>query len=380
MEIKKAIYAISILSGTIIGVGVFSLPYITLKVGFWTILGYFLVLGTLAILVHLFYGKLALLTPDFKRFSGFVKFHLGKKAEKIALISTILGLFGSILAYLIVGGEFLENLLSPIFGGNNFLYTLLYFSLGAIIIYFGVKVIAKIEFWGLILFFIVLLVIFFQGKFFINVENLFLNFTNDKLLAWPAGGGIENLFLPYGAILFSLWGAALIPEVEEMLGKDKKLLKKIIPIAILIPILVYLFFIYLILGICGSQTTTSAMTGLQNFLGPRIVKIGLLFGFLTTFTSFIALGLTLKKAFWYDLRLNKNFAWALTCFVPLILFLVGIQSFIGVISVVGGIMLGIDGILILLMYKKIGGKKYLVWPLCSIFFLGILYQIIYFTK
>ena len=235
MGIKKVIYAISMLSGTIIGVGIFSLPYITLKVGFWTILGYFLVLGVLATLIHLFFAKISLLTPDFKRFSGFVEFHLGKKAEKIALISTILGLFGAILAYLIVGGEFLENLLSPVFGGNNLLYTLLYFSLGTVLIFFGTRAISKIEFWGLILFFVILLVIFFQGKSFINVENLFLNFTNDKL---------PNLFLPYGAVLFSLWGAALIPEVEEMLGEDKKLLKKIIPIAILIPILVYLLFIY----------------------------------------------------------------------------------------------------------------------------------------
>jgi len=37
----KTIYALATLSGTIIGVGLFSLPYITLKVGFWVMLGYF---------------------------------------------------------------------------------------------------------------------------------------------------------------------------------------------------------------------------------------------------------------------------------------------------------------------------------------------------
>ena len=150
----------------------------------------------------------------------------------------------------------------------------------------------------------------------------------------------------------------------------------------MIPILVYLFFIYLILGITGNQTTESALSGLKNFLGPAIFNIGLLFGLLTTFTSFITVGLTLKKTFWYDLKVPKLAAWSLTCFLPLVLFLIGIKNFIPVISFVGGVMLGIDGILILLMYRKIKTGKlcFLAGPLILIFALGIIYEIIYFFK
>ena len=139
----KIIYAIATLSGTIIGVGLFSLPYITFKVGFWVMLGYFLVLGALVILVHLFFGELALKTPDFKRLPGFAKFHLGPWGEKAAVISTILGIFGAILAYLIVGGEFLTELMGPIFGGGNLFWTIVYFLAGAILIFFGIKEIGR---------------------------------------------------------------------------------------------------------------------------------------------------------------------------------------------------------------------------------------------
>jgi len=364
---KNFIFPIATLSGTIIGVGLFSLPYITLQVGFWVMAGYFLVLGTLVILVHLFFGELALKTPDLKRLPGFAKIYLGNLGEKVAFLSSILGIFGAILAYLIVGGEFLTSLFSPIFGGNTLFWTLFYFALAAALIFFGIKAIAKIEFWGLILFFIILIVVFFKSFSQIKLANLF---------PWPDFG---QLFLPYGAILFSLWGAALIPEVEEMLGEKKQLLKKIIPIAILIPIFVYLFFIYLILGITGTQTTESALTGLRNFLSPSLVSLALFFGVLTTFTSFIALGLTLKKVFWYDLKIDKNIAWLITCFIPLILFLIGIKQFIPVIVFVGAIMLGIDGILILLMYQKIKPeRKLLIYPLALIFLGGIIYEIIYF--
>jgi len=397
----KLIYAIATLSGTIIGVGFFALPYITLKVGFWVMLGYFLVLGTLVILVHLFFGELALKTPDFKRLPGFAKIYLGNWGEKIALISTILGIFGAILAYLIVGGEFLTELLSPIFGGGSFFWTIIYFLAGAILIFLGIKAIAKVEFWGMILFFLVLILIFLRGRYLINIENLFIK-------NWELG--IRNLFLPYGVILFSLWGADLIPEIEEMLyaksppssslrsdfgnangpmrivKNNAKDFRKVIIISILIPIFVYFFFIYLILGITGSQTTESALIGLRNFLGNGIVSLGFLFGLLTTFTSFITLGLTLKKVFWYDLKIEKNLACTITCFIPLVLFLIGIKQFIPVISFVGATMLGIDGILILLMYhKKIKNQKskiknLLVYPLILIFLGGIIYEIIYFLK
>jgi tyrosine-specific transport protein len=380
---NKSILAISTLSGTIIGVGIFSLPYITSKVGIWIILAYFLILGSLAVLIHLFFGEVSLKTPDFKRLPGFAKIYLGNWGQNLAYISIILGIFGALLAYLIVGGKFFTELLSPIFGGNSLVYTLFYFIIGAALIFFGIKAIAKVEFWGLILFLAILFAIFFRGKLFITIENLF------------PSPNLSYIFLPYGIILFSLWGADLIPEVEEMLaptpkfgmgvGGEKKALRWIIPISILIPIIIYLFFIYLILGITGSQTTESALTGLRSVLGDGIFSLALCFGLLTTFTSFITLGLTLKKVFWYDLKIRKTISWAITCFVPLIIFLIGIRSFIPVISFVGAIMLGIDGILILLMYRKIVSpsskfKSFLVYPLILILITGIISEIIYFVK
>jgi len=57
-----------------------------------------------------------------------------------------------------------------------------------------------------------------------------------------------------------------------------------------------------------------------------------------------------------------------------------VKQFIPVISFVGGVMLGIDGILILLMYRKIKPKQILVYPLFLILFGGIIYEIIYFLR
>jgi tyrosine-specific transport protein len=366
----KVIFSLSIISGTIIGAGLFALPYLTLKVGFWVILGYFLVLGPISVLIHSFFGELALKTKDFIRLPGFAQQYLGQWGYRLALVSGILGLFGASLVYLIIGGRFLTVIAGPVLGGGEVFYTFIYFLVGAILVYFGIKAINKVQFWGLILFFLVLLGITVKGWSFFNLENLSIN-EIDK----------SYLFMPYGVILFSLWGLSLVPEAEEFLGEKRHLLTKIIPWAVVIPIIVYLFFIVLVLGITGKETTSSALDGLDNFFGNGITGLILFFGILTTFTSFIALNLTLKKILWYDLKINEKVSWMVTCFLPFSLFLFGFNDFIKIMALLGGIMLAVDGVLVSLMYNKIKpSRKFIVYPVILTLIIGLVYEIIYSLK
>lgn len=367
--LRLIIFPIATLTGTIIGVGIFSLPYIASKIGFLAMTLYLLVLGFMVIMVHVFFAEVSLATPDKKRLPGFARVHLGKAAEKLAAITFITGSFGSLLAYLIIGGEFLGNLLLPYFGGNIFFWTIVYFALGLSFVYFGIKSIKTIEFWGVISFFVILFFLFGKSQTFLNLQNIFLPFNSNYL------------FLPYGPILFSLWGASLIPEIEEMMGRNKKWLKSVIVISMLISMIFYFLFTFLILGVTGSSATESALTGLKNILDQDAVIIGFFFGLIATFTSFITVGLTLKNVFHYDLKMNNKFACLVTFLVPLLLFLIGVNKFIPVISFIGAFALGIEGTLILLMYRKIknknkkNGARFFILPFIFIFILGIIYAI-----
>jgi amino acid permease len=368
---RKILGAISTLSGTIIGVGFFSLPYILSRVGIHVLILYFLSLGSLVILIHLLFGELAILTPDLKRLPGFAKYHLGNFGEKIALISAIFGTYGTLLAYLIIGGGFLKNLFFPILKNFDLVFVLIYFLLACVLIFLGINIISKIEFLDSFLFLLILILILIFGFKIFDSKNLFS-------IPKPS-----DLFLPYGPILFSLWGVSMIPEIEEILGKNKKDLKKVIFISVLISALFYFLFAVLVCGILGKETKEDAISGLEKFLGKGVSKTLFLFGTITTFTSFVALGLTLQKVFWYDLKIEKNLAFALSSFPPLALFFLGFNKFLPVISFVGGIFLGIDGILVLLMYRKIKKSKikdFLFYPLFLVFFFGIFYQIFYFFK
>ncbi len=363
---KHYIYPIATLSGSIIGVGFLALPYITLQVGVLPMLAYFFILTLFVVCIHIMFGRISLATPDFKRWPGFVGYYFGPWAKRFIMVPMIVGLVGILLIYLIVGSQFLSALLSPFIGGTGLFYALTYFVAASSLIFFGIKAVSRFEFWALLIFLFSLGMLFFKGVSFIHMENF--SFA-------PFAFHLDNFFLPYAAIVFSLWGTGLIPEVEEMLRGNKRSFNTVIILGTLIPAALYFLFVVLVLGISGGQTTESALIGLKQFLGNSIVSVALLVGIITTFNAFISQGLLLKKVFIYDMGANEFSGWVLACLPPLILFLLGAHSFIPLLSFIGGALLSIDGILILLMYRKIGGSKFLVYPLMVFFVLAVAYQL-----
>lgn len=368
----KFLKALAVFAGTIIGVGIFGLPYVTSKAGFFVILIYFLSMSFIAIVIHLLFVKVALGTETLYRLPGFVGEYMGSRWKKITLLTIGAGLIGAILAYLIVGGTFLEYLFAPYFGGNNLIYTLLFFAAGSYLIFRDIKHISSVELSLLVVFFAILAVIFIKAVPFINFNNF------QKI-------DLSFITLPYGIVIFALWGSALIPEAEEMLGSDaKKSLKWVIISGILLAAIAYLLFVFMVLGVSGQNTSKEAISGLAAALGDGIIRLGFILGIITCFTSFIALGLTLKKIFWYDFGFSPKLSWFIACFAPLILLFLGLKEFISVIGLTGAIALGFEAIIIVFLYRAFLKKKlsqrmshlFYVFPLFFLF--GIFFEIYYF--
>jgi len=369
---KIFLYPLATMCNTIIGIGIFSLPYIASKVGLPLMFAYFILLGCLVAVIHLMFCELALGTPDFKRLAGFAQIYLGKWGWIVAMVTNIIGFFGILAAFMIVGGQFLYQFLSPWFGSTEIVYNFIYFLSGMILVYFGISAISRVGLLGLGLFFVVFAILAISGMPFFNMQNL------------AAQTGTQgDIFLPYGAVLFALWASSSIPEVEEMLGKKnrKDLLKPILVSASAIALTVYFLFIIMIVGITGPATTQSAFIGLKQVLGNGTTSLFFLFGLVTSFTSFIIVGLTTRKILTYDMHIEKNLACILTAVIPMILFLTGFKNFIDIFSLVGGVLLGSDGILILLMYQRARpDRKAITYPLLLIFIGGIIYELAYYLK
>lgn len=370
MDFFKFLKALSVFTGTIIGVGIFSLPYIASKAGFFVILGYFILMTVVVMFIHLFFGKVVAGTEELNYLPGHAAKYLGKRWKIITLVIIGLGTLGALLAYLIVGGKFLTLFLSPLIGGNSDLWTLVFFVFGAFLIFCGIRSFAAFELFLLSVFFIILIAFFVKALPIIDLEN----FTSVNF---------AFLTLPYGVILFSLWGATFIPELKQMLSPDLKLFKRVIISGTIFSALTYLFFIITILGASGPFTSKEAIEGFMKATGSNVVRAGLIFGIVNIFDSFVAIGLILKKILWHDFRLPKNLSWFVACFTPLTLFFIGPKEYIPVIGLIGTFLIGAEGTIIVFVYRnflKSTGKKInpLIYSLCGIFLLAILFEAFYF--
>ena len=108
MRDKSSVLALASLIGTIIGAGVFGIPYVMAKSGIIFCLFYFLILGAAALFLHLFFGEIVLRTKKKHRLIGYTEKYLGGRAKILVSFSTIIGTIGALLAYIILGGNFLK--------------------------------------------------------------------------------------------------------------------------------------------------------------------------------------------------------------------------------------------------------------------------------
>lgn len=336
---KQFIFATAVLMSTIVGVGMFALPYAGAQSGFLIGAIFLLFLTAIMTLLHLFYGEIVSRTKEKHRLVGYANTYLGPRGRGVVAFSTIVSFYGSLLVYIIVGGAFLYDVLSPLINLSFDIFNLMFFAIGAIAIYFGLKLISELDLlMGLLLIIIVFLFLYF------GLPKI--DFANIKEIKW------HNAFIPYGVILYSLAGMAAIPEIREILSDNKKGFKKAIIFGTIIPAVLYFIFMGVVIGLTGSATSSEAISGLVGVLGQKVVLLGALFGFFACLTSFFILGLSLKKTFLYDFKINKNLSWFLACSVPLILFLLGIRSFIPIIAFIGALAGLIEGTIIVLIYKK----------------------------
>ena len=109
---KRFLCATAVLMATIVGVGMFSLPYAGAQSGFLIVAAFLFILTSIMVLLHLLYGEIVSRTKEKHRLVGYANYYLGKIGKRIVSFSVIIGLYGSLLVYIIVGGNFLHTIFS----------------------------------------------------------------------------------------------------------------------------------------------------------------------------------------------------------------------------------------------------------------------------
>ncbi|MBI4098881.1 MAG: hypothetical protein HY437_02540 [Candidatus Magasanikbacteria bacterium] len=329
--------AVAVMLGTIVGAGVLGIPYAVARVGFGIGLVYLLGLGIVSLLLHVLLGEVIIRTKDTTtQLAGLAGTYLGRPGKMIMSGLFFFGTYSALLAYVIGEGE----VLTALFGGSTFVWSLLFLAIGSFFLHRGLKTVKVVEFIMMIGLFCVVFGIAFFSAPAITLTNL----TTPPDWVY--------LLLPYGVILFAFHGTAALPVARTLLAREPRLFKRAIIIASALSMALYILFTIVAVGVTGLATTEVATVGLGEALGPWVVLFGNVFAFFAMGTSFLALGTALHETYEWDYRVPPNIAWLLTVLVPLGIFVVGVRSFVGVISFAGALFISIEAILIVLMYWR----------------------------
>ena len=230
---KKTFIAFTALLGTIIGAGILGIPYSFMKAGALIGTIHLFFIGIIITLITLYLAEIILRTKGQHQLSGYAEVYLGKKGKMLMLFSVIFGLLSALTAYLIGEGESIKSILGSSI--NPIVFGLLFWIFITAISYLGSRALRRGDFIGVSALFIVFIFIIIKYIPRINYSNL-------------SSINLNNLFFPFGIILFAYLAFSIIPEIKSILSSNKKSMKKIIIISYSSVFLIYIIFSLIVLG------------------------------------------------------------------------------------------------------------------------------------
>jgi len=335
---KRLIASYAMFAGGMIGVGLFGIPYAVVKVGLVPAIIIGIVVTLLALVIHLIFAELISVTKGRRQLPGYVGLYLGPTGKVIATVANIFGSMGTLLAYLLAGGVFLSIIFSPFFSISPQVATIIYFFIVAFILLKETRALDWLQFVIVVLFAVVLVFLASASRGSFSWTNIYL----------PAD--LNQLLLPYGVLLFSFWGLSLVPELVDTNKRQWRPVFWSICLSFLTALVCYVVFTVIVVGISGVNTTQEAVVGIQGKVGKEVYWLAAFFGFLATFSSFIAFGHTLKRTLVLDFKIPPLFSWLIAVGLPFFLYLMGFQQFVLILGLTGAVFSGTEGLLVVLSY------------------------------
>ncbi|MBI3638467.1 hypothetical protein HY227_01865 [Candidatus Wolfebacteria bacterium] len=370
---KNIILPASLMVGTIIGAGIFALPYVFTKAGIVSGLFYLLAGALIFTLIHLMYADVISRTGDGHRFAGYAKIYLGDKAEWLTILTSIIGMFLILTIFLILSASFINLFLPNL---PDIYKILIFWLIGSIIVLGGIKRIAVSEFLMVLGIIFIIFAVFSFGFGSLDKIKNFSLFDS------------SYFFLPYGPALFAFAGRVGVPAVIMYFKKGNEPVlksKKPIILGTLFPAIVYAAFILGILAISGNVSKDS-VSGLVGRLPEPILWLLGILGLLSLLSTYVPISLDIRKTLELDFKFPKILSGFAIILLPLILYFLGLRNFLGLISLIGGVFIGLESIILILIWRKAAKnpspdaiiKKMnmaIPYTLLLIFILGIILEI-----
>lgn len=347
-----------LVAGTSIGAGMLALPIVSATGGFFLAILIYLICWAVMTATGLLYLEIAL---DMRKDSNIISMasrYLGRSGKVFSWIIYLFLFYCLSVAYISGGGAFIQSLAGKYLSISEcvLIFTLFF----AIFVYIGALAVDRLN----ILLVIGLAISYFLFIFFgikhVNISNLFLFNSKAAIFSFPV-------------ILVSFGYQGIIPTLTYYMKKNYKKVRSAIILGTSLAFLVYIIWIFLILGIIpleGAHGLKEALSKNLDAIQPlkyytkikAIYYIGQFFSFFAITTSFLGVSLGLfdfiADGFKIQKKGKKKLLVALITFLPpIIITLINPKLFLIALNYAGGI--GGSLLLVFLPTIMVYSKRYI---------------------
>lgn len=346
--------ASSIIVGHGVGAGILSVPYLAAHNSIIDVIWILLFAYAVALVLHLIIAELSY-NNNGAQFVSCFNAELFDGKIKTILTWTAFILLG--ISVIVNVSAFLTGaaaVFSSWFGLPDWAGMLLFYVIGAGVVFVGMKLVGICEKFAVVAMVAVVGVIF---------AATLIRGTEPLPTGWQ---GFNNALALFGMISFSLSAVMSTPQVVKGLCGDVKRIRAAIALGLAInTLLIFVITLTTLLGAGDNITEDGALVDLARQLGGWVSIVGYVFTLLALATSFWANTLNLRDIVAEQTHWSRNISWLCASLPCLILALLGLDSFVGftrfasIIQVVTGI-----GIIVAYYYsrKRVGSSA-----LCGVF-------------
>ena len=346
--------ATGIIVGHGVGAGILSVPYLASHNSFRETVFILIFAYLVALVLHLIIAELSYNNNgaqfvkcfDSELFAGKIKTVLTWTAFILLGVSVIVNVSAFLTGAAAVFAQW--------FGLPDFVGILIFYVLGAGVVFVGMKLVGICEKYAVIAMVVVMGVIF--------VATL-MRGTEALPTGWR---GFNNALALFGMISFSLSAVMSTPQVVKGLGGDKKRIRSSIALGLAVNAsLIFLFTLTTLLGTGGDVSEKGAFVDLARRFGGWVAVVGYVFTLLALATSFWANTLNLRDIVSEQTGWGRRLSWLIASLPCLVLAMLGLDSFVG-FTRFASIIQVVTGIGIIVAYncsRRRVGKS----PICGVF-------------
>lgn len=353
----------AIIVAATIGDGIFALPYVFSQAGWLLGMLYIAFLAAIVITTHAVYLKTLEQVGEKQRLLGLARKYFGEAGFWFGFVAIVAGLLMGFIIFLILGAQFLRLLIPALPYLPALAIVWLVLAVPALL---GNRRVIPLE---------------VGSAIFVACLIVFVFLTSHPATAFASIPAIapQNFFLPFGVVLFSLAGWTSIEPVYESMkrGDKKKIPWGLLAVGTIAAGALYLMFA---LGIISSapHITTDTVSGLAAWPTWKKDLVALL-GLAAIVACSMPISHEIRNALEKDLRWNRVTSGAIVVGLPLIAVLLGFTNFLVIVSVAGGVFIGMQYFLMLIVGRRVlklsPGKNALLDIMAGIFVIAAIYQI-----